>query len=261
MKHLLGNWDELKELFVEPIFFISDYDGTLAPIVDRPSDAELSPEIRKSLGRLVDFCPVGIVSGRELDDLKSQVGVKNVYYSGNHGYEISGPDIEFVKEGAKKAAPAISQIVEGVRERTKSMEGVLIEDKTYTASIHFRLVKDEDLSKLKKIFNQEIESYRSKGVVEVNCGKKVFEIRPSGEWNKGKAVSLLRQITGFEEETLPVYLGDDITDEDAFFTLNQEGLGILVSDQERETAADFRLNDVDEVKVFLENLIGFLEEI
>lgn len=261
MKHLLEDWNELKELFIEPIFFISDYDGTLTPIVDRPSDAELSPEIRKSLGRLVDFNPVGIVSGRELDNLKSQVGVQNIYYSGNHGYEISGPDIEFVEEEAEKAAPAISEIAERVRERTRSIEGILVEDKTYTASIHFRLAEEEQLSRLKEIFNQEIEPYISEGAVEVDYGKKVFEIRPSGEWDKGKAVSLLRQITGFDEETLPVYLGDDITDEDAFFTLKQEGLGILVSDEERETAADFRLNDIGEVKMFLGKLIEFLEKV
>lgn len=259
MEHLLENWEEAKELFVDPLFLISDYDGTLAPIEDTPEEAEVSENVKKYLARLTDLCPVGIISGRSLDDLKPRIDIPNVYYSGNHGYEISGPDIDFVKAEAERARPAIREICDLVRDKSKNIEGSLIEDKGVTASIHYRLVDEAEVSKLKKIFRDIIEPYRDEGIIEINHGKEVLEIRPAGEWDKGEAVTLLHRITGFEEETLPVYLGDDVTDEDAFFALEQTGLGVLVSDLERESAADFRLNGVGEVELFLKSLTEFLE--
>lgn len=261
MKHLLENWEEAKELLVSPIFFLSDYDGTLAPIVDRPEDAELSDGIRKRLTQLINFCPVGIISGRSLEDLESKVDIENIYYSGNHGYEISGPEVSFVKNEAEQARSAVKKICDEVKRRSSSIDGVLIEDKGVTASVHYRLVNEGDVSELEEILAEEVEPYRKDDVVEVNYGKKVFEVGPGGEWDKGEAVSLLRRITGFEEEALPVYLGDDVTDEDVFFTLKRGGIGVLVSDEERESAADFRLNGIGEVEIFLSKLVKVLEQI
>lgn len=259
MKNLLENWTDVERLFLESIFLMSDYDGTLTPIVDRPKNAELSDGMKKRLVQLANFCPVGIISGRSLEDLKSRVGIESIYYSGNHGYEISGPGIDFVKDEGKQAKSAIKDICEKVRERSSSTEGVIVEDKGVTASIHYRLVSEDDLPEVERIIEEEAGPYRSKEIVEIYRGKKVFDIRPGGEWDKGKAVSYLRA-TEFGEEALPVYLGDDVTDEDVFFTLKDRGLGILVSDEERESDADFRLNGVDEVKVFLGKLVKLLEQ-
>ncbi|MFB6216356.1 MAG: trehalose-phosphatase, partial [Candidatus Aenigmatarchaeota archaeon] len=85
MENLIEVWDEKKELFIPPLFLMTDYDGTLTPIVERPEDAIMSPDMRRKLERLTDMCPVAVVSGRELRDLVSRVNVDNVYYSGNHG--------------------------------------------------------------------------------------------------------------------------------------------------------------------------------
>lgn len=260
MKHLLKNWEETKELFIEPIFLISDFDGTLTPIVDRPEKAHLSESMRKLLNQLVDYCSIGIISGRSLDDLKTRVNVENIFYSGNHGYEITGPSVDFVKEEAKRAKPVIQKVCDRIEKKINSIEGILIERKGITASIHYRLVEDDNIPKLKKIMDEETKPYVDENVLKVNYGKKVFEIVPGGEWNKGKAVSLLLQVTGHEEETMPVYLGDDITDEDAFFALEQTGLGILISEKERESAADFRLNGIEEVETFLNKFLKVLKK-
>lgn len=261
MEHLLEEWNEVKELFLNPIFLMSDYDGTLTPIVERPKDAELSESMRKPLSELVNFCPVGIISGRALDDLIPRVGIENIYYSGNHGYEIKGPDIDFVKAEAERAEEPINEICDSVEERSSSIEGVLVKNKGFTASIHYRLVDRGEVSELSRIVEEEVEPYKEGGAVEVNYGREVFEIRPGGEWGKGEAVSLLRRLAGFEEEASLVYLGDDVTDEDAFFTVEDRGMGILVSEEERETAAGFRLGGADEVEEFLNRLLEILSEV
>jgi trehalose-phosphatase len=120
------------------------------------------------------------------------------------------------------------------------------------------MVDEERIPDLEKIIDDVTQPYIEKGIIKLNSGKKIFEVKPAEDWDKGKAVSLLRKIVHFEEESLPIYIGDDITDEDAFYELRKEGIGILVSEEERETAADFILKDVQEVQNFLENLLELL---
>lgn len=260
MKHLLENWSEVKDFFVEPIFPMFDYDGTLTPIVERSKGAKLSENMRQRLKRLIDYCPMGIISGRALEDIKSRVNIEDIYYSGNHGYEISGPQVNFIKDEAKRARPIIEEICDAIKKESSSIKGALVENKGVTASIHYRLVNEADVSKLKRIVKKEVEPYEEKGIVELDRGKKVLEIKPGGEWDKGKAVSLLRRIVNSEEKRFPIYLGDDVTDEDAFIALRGEGLGILVSKKKRESAADLRLSGPSQVEAFLDRLIEILSD-
>lgn len=258
MKSLLKNWAELKKLFSEPLFFITDYDGTLTPIVDAPEEADLSSKMRERLVRLKDNCPVGIVSGRSLSNLKSKVGIEGIYYSGNHGYEIEGPDLKFLKREAKRAEPAIKEICESIEKKFNTTEGVLVENKKFTASIHYRLVEKSDIPRVKEIVEEEVEPYKKRNIVETSYGKKVFEIRPKLDWDKGKAVSLLRDKVGFDKEGTTIYLGDDETDEDVFRGFDEGGVGILVSEKDKESSAEYRLNGVEEVGRFIDELTTIL---
>ncbi len=259
MQNLLANWDEYKGLFLDPIFLISDYDGTLTPIVSRPGDAELSKDMKELLGKMARVCPVAIVSGRSLDDLKARVGLENLYYSGNHGLEITGPGIEFTKEEAKESRAVIEEICEKIMEKGGSIEGILVENKGLTASVHYRLVGKKDLPRLKRIVEKEISPYKREGLLEINHGKKVIEIRPDIKWNKGNAVSLLLNVVSLDHDTFPVYLGDDTTDEDVFSYLEDQGVSILISEEDKESSAGFRLNSVDEVGEFLSRLHDVLD--
>lgn len=259
MKHLLENWEGVKGLFINPIFFMTDFDGTLSPIVEKPEMAEMSPDLRPSLSRLAELCPVAIVSGRGLSDLKSRVLLEDVYYAGNHGYEIEGPDLDFVKEEAKEARKSIEKICDRIQRRADYIDGVIVEDKIYTASVHYRRVEDEIVSDLWKIVEEETKPFREKDLVKVSHGKKVYEIKPSFDWDKGKAVSLLLNVASVEEETLTIYIGDDTTDEDAFEVLRNSGVGILVSKKDKDSAADFRLRNVEEVGELLFKLVDLLE--
>lgn len=261
MDHLLDNWEEAKDLFINPIFLMCDYDGTLTPIVNRPEQADLSPGMKNRIIELSNYCPIGIISGRALDNLKSKVGIDGIYYSGNHGYEVAGPGIDFVKGEAEEAKEIIKEICTEVGGKITSIDGGRVENKGYTASFHYREATKEDASKIKKIVSSTISPYLEKNLIKSNLGKKVIEIGPPIDWDKGDAVALLRRTASCEVESLPVYLGDDITDEDAFFRLQRIGVGILVSEEERETGAHYRLNDTEEVKLFFDKLLDLLKKV
>lgn len=238
---------------------MTDFDGTLTPIVGRPEDAILSEEMRKYISRLVDLCLVAIVTGRALNDIKEMVGIEGIYYVGNHGFEISGPEIEWTKREAVQAKKVISDICASIEEKAGAIEGVLVENKGFTASVHYRLVKDEDVPKVKEIFRKATKPYELEGEVRTSRGKKVLKIMPNLEWNKGKAISFLLESLELVEKPFPIYLGDDVTDEDAFRVLKRrKGLGILVSSKEKLSEAKYRLDCVDEVKIFFEKLISHL---
>lgn len=259
MKLLLENWSEVKDQLTPSPFIITDYDGTLTPIVDRPKDAKLSENMREILSQLAELCPVAIVSGRSLESVRKMVGLDNVYYAGNHGFEISGPRTEFVKKEAERAQPIISELCEKIKRKVGSIKGVLVEDKGSTASVHYRLVQESEVPQVKEIFENTARPYQEEGVVRVTQGKKVLEIRPNLDWDKGKAVLWLLKSTGLGSETFPVYMGDDVTDEDAFQALKERGLGVLVSEEDKKTKAEYQLKNVEEVKTFLKRLIKLLK--
>lgn len=258
MKVLLENLDEFKEKLNYPLFIMSDYDGTLTPIIENPENSKLSRDMRGVLSKLSELCPLAIVSGRSLEDIKARVGINDIYYVGNHGIEITGPDIDFIKSEAEKNIQVIDKICEDIEERIGYRTGLIIENKKFTASIHYRSLEENDISRVKEVILDSARPYIVNGVVKVLHGKKIFEVRPDINWDKGKAVSWLLKSTGFGEKSYPLYLGDDETDEDAFRSLKENGVSALVSRTFRESNADYLLRNVKEVKIFLKYLIKII---
>ncbi|MEA1925060.1 MAG: trehalose-phosphatase [Candidatus Altiarchaeota archaeon] len=252
MKHLLESWDELADVFSrEELFLLLDYDGTLTPIVDKPELATLSPEMRKLLVGLGERHTVAIVSGRSLEDVKSLVNVSGIYYAGNHGFEVSGPGVDLNNPELERYHPIIREICSLLEGSLGDIKGVLVENKDLTASLHYRLVSEKDLDRVERLFWSLMEDYIDSGDVRVTSGKMVFEVRPDIEWDKGKAVEWLIKVLE-KGNALPVYLGDDRTDEDAFMVLKDKGIGVLVSENKgRDSVAKYFLRDVGEVKYFL----------
>ncbi len=231
-----------------------DYDGTLTPIVKSPELAALPSNTRKLLRSLVRHFKVAIISGRSLADVKRLVKLKGVHYVGNHGLEISGPKAKLVKREAKRTRPVIAEICGKLREMLERIEGVIVEDKGLTASVHYRLVRRELLVDLKKIFEWVVKPYIASGAIRVTRGKKIFEIKPSIEWDKGKAVLWIINVIDPKGKLTPIYMGDDQTDEDAFLALKHRGITVLISEKPKKTHAKFFLKNVDEVETFLRKL-------
>ena len=254
MKHLLSQLHELEKKLRDGAILLLDYDGTITPIVKRPELAILPSDMGRLLGSLTRHFKVAIISGRSLIEVKKLVGLRRVYYVGNHGLEISGPKVRIVKHEAKRARPIIAEVHRKLQKKTMMIEGVIVEDKGLTASVHYRLVKKDNLKNLKKIFEWIVKPHLDSGEIRVTKGKKVFEIRPNIEWDKGKAILWIIDTIDPERKLIPVYIGDDQTDEDAFSALKSRGITILVSGKPKKSYAKFFLRNVDEVKTFLRKL-------
>lgn len=142
----------------------------------------------------------------------------------------------------------LGNIIKEMKDALSSVNGVIIEEKGITASIHYRKVNSRDIGKVFDIFWSTVDKY--KDLFRITSGKKVFEIRPYGIWNKGDAVKWV--IKNFGKDGLSIYIGDDVTDEDAFKVLRGDGIGISVGKSEE---SDYYLKSQKEVKRFLEWLI------
>lgn len=250
-----------KALRGKPICLFLDYDGTLAPIVRVPGRAAISAKTKGLLSKLSGSpdCKVAIVSGRELKDLSKHVGLKGVVYVGNHGFEAKGPRIDFKKPLSVRYKKTLKEIKGKLKDIFSFVKGVLIEDKGFSLSVHYRLAGKESIPAIKRRFYDTISPYESGGRVRVRPGKMILEVRPPADWNKGKIVSWLLKQRLFAarnkgKKPFPVYIGDDTTDEDAFEFLRDKGMTIFVGSPE-DTKARFYLKDTLEVTKFLKEIL------
>ena len=238
-----------------PAVFL-DYDGTLTPIVERPEDAVLSGAMRETVKTLASRCTVGVISGRDLPDVRALVGLDDLFYAGSHGFDIRGPGgrTEQLEEG-KEQLPALDRAEQALREGIVGIDGAQVERKRFSVATHYRRVAPERAEEVAALVRRVCDDNPGLRRAE---GKKVFELQPDVDWNKGHALLWLLDVTG-AGDALPVYIGDDTTDEDAFRVLRERGAGIVVADGDRPTDARFVLRDPGEVGRFLDALAGRLE--
>jgi trehalose-phosphatase len=236
-----------------PAVVFLDYDGTLSPIVDRPEMAVLPEGTRSALQRLAEACTVAIVSGRDLEDVRERADLPGVLFAGSHGFEIVGPDGSHTEyEEARGFLSALEGAEAELRHALAGILGVEVERKRYAIAVHYRRANPSAVTGVERAVREVSGRYRE---LRVTGGKKVFELRPDIEWHKGKAVRWLLDALDLGDEAVPVYVGDDVTDEDAFRELRGRGIGVIVlGEDQRPTAADYSLRDTDEVRIFLERL-------
>ncbi len=261
LPHALEDGDQLARHLAgrRPAVFL-DYDGTLTPIVDRPEDAIISESMREAVRGLAGRCPVCVVSGRDRRVVQGLMGIDDLIVAGSHGFDIWSPAGGAIqREEGAGFGDLLDRVKARVREEAASIEGALVEPKKTSVAAHYRLVAEEERPKVKEIVDAVLAEHPDD--LKVTPGKMVYEIQPRIDWDKGKAVLYLLEALDLDrDEVVPIYLGDDITDEDAFEALADRGLGIFVghaSDPEvagRTTAADYVLHDEPEVERFLDTL-------
>jgi len=260
MVYLFDNWEELrKALEGKYIFIFLDYDGTLVPIVDKPEKAIIPVSLKALLRRLSDNprFKLAFISGRSLEDIKSKIGLKNVIYSGNHGLEIEGPKIKFQPLVSPRYKLTLRHIKNDLQQKISSIRGAFVEDKGLSLSLHYRLADKKDIPKVKTIFHETVILYLIRNRIKIKAGKMVLEVRPHLEWDKGKIVLWLlarQRFTLKGKEVVPIYIGDDETDEDAFKVLKNNGITVFVG-KPRPSYARYYLKDADEVKEFLKRIL------
>jgi len=253
--HALDNFETLNDAFQKkrPAFFL-DYDGTLTPIVQTPDLAILSPSMRHILHTLSQNYLTAIISGRDRKDVESKVSLRGIIYAGSHGFDIAGPEgLFYENEEAKAFVDALHDAENALKRSTKHIPGVLIERKKYAIAIHYRLVKENKIPPLTQIIG---DIHARFPILRLSQGKKIFELQPSIAWNKGKALLyLLESLDLNPENTLPIYIGDDTTDEDAFLVLKNHGIGIKVGSDDTPTQASLLLKDPGEVEILFKKIL------
>lgn len=242
-----------------PAVFL-DYDGTLTPIVDRPEDAIISPRMRDVVRNLAERCPVCVVSGRDRQVVQELMGLHNLIVAGSHGFDIWSPSGgSLQREEGGDASHVLEEVKAELHSKLDGIAGALIEPKKVSVAAHYRLVAEAERPQVKAVVDAILARHPDK--LKMTPGKMVYEIQPRIEWDKGKAVLYLLDALDLRRETIvPLYLGDDVTDEHAFEALNEIGIGIFVGradDPEvagRTTYADYILHSVPEVEQFLDLL-------
>ena len=242
-----------------PAVFL-DYDGTLTPIVDRPEDATISPRMREVVSSLASRCTVCVVSGRDRLVVQELMGIHNLVVAGSHGFDIWSPERGTIEhEAAGGFEDLLARVTSRLQEELGPIEGAAVEPKRASVAAHFRLVAPAQRAEVRRVVERVLADHPDD--LKVTPGKMVYELQPKLDWDKGRAVLHLIAVLGLDrEDDVPIYIGDDITDEHAFEALSGRGIGIFVGDPgdpevaNRTTAADFRLSSIDEVEQFLDAL-------
>ncbi|MDR0306207.1 MAG: trehalose-phosphatase [Chitinispirillales bacterium] len=243
-----------KNLSPENILVCLDYDGTLTPIVQRPQDARLSLRMRNIISVLSESAKVAVISGRDMEDLRHLVNIDNIFYSGSHGFEIAGPGgIKMEFEEAMASKSSLRRAGEDLQNLLSEINGVFIERKKFGLAVHYRLADQQNISKIKDTVQDVAAAYSE---LRITHGKMVIDLRPALSWDKGMAVRwITKKLFGVNQnKAYPLYIGDDITDEDAFGEVKDWGTGILVGNHNEPSFADYSLESPDQVQIFLEML-------
>jgi trehalose 6-phosphate phosphatase len=258
----LRAWERLRTWGEEPrsVAVLTDIDGTLAPIVPTPDMSEVPEEIKDLLRRLSErYLLVAGISGRKSEEALDLIGLEDVVYFGNHGFEIlRDGEVEMIPE----ALPYLEKVqeLENLAREELAPQGAFVEEKGITASIHYRNAPPEVGEKCVEFARREGERLG----LRITVGRGVVEARPPIRADKGTAVRTL--IEEYSPERA-MFLGDDTTDLDAFrelVKLREEGelqeilrIGVA-SDEgppEIETEADIVVDGVEGVTALLRQLV------
>ena len=180
--------------------------------------------------------------------MREKVGVSGITYVGNHGLDIENPAGRNKKILVPARKGELKRMTRNLQNSFKEIPGILFEDKGPILSVHYRNVPQKFFTQVPQVVEAELQQWRDRW--KMASGKMVLEIRPKIDFHKGKAVrEFLKSFPSLE--LLPIYLGDDQTDEDAFREVKKQGVSVYVGPGSVPSEADFFLQNPDEVQEFL----------
>jgi trehalose-phosphatase len=235
------------------LLLLLDFDGTLAEFRADPASVQLAESRRAALQQLSARATIGVVSGRRLDDVRRRCGVEGIIVAGLHGLEIEGLGERYVHPDLADAGLAVQQAAVRLRDSVPGLPGVFVEDKEASIALHFREADADGRRRALDAFAPIAAAYVDTGRLRLMRGSCVLELLPNIEWNKGDAVRWIAdRVRQSHGDTFVVYVGDDVTDQDAFAAVGREGLAIAASDR---VSADAKLDGPPAVERFLTALI------
>jgi trehalose 6-phosphate phosphatase len=237
------------------IFLFLDYDGTLAPITSRPELAMIPINTRRALVKLCSNprMRLAIVSGRSAGDLKARMSLRNAIYVGNHGWEIKEEGRPYKVNQSREARYGLFDVYQTLLEKVGNMPGVIVENKGFTLSVHYRRVNFFRIPHLKSTVGKILSIYRNNNILQNTEGDKVIEISPVSALTRG---GVARQLFDRESQKkgdfMPVCIANGLGEE-LFDAFAGEGLNIRVG-RNAKSGAGFYLNDIDDVQELLHEL-------
>lgn len=227
--------DVMKRAAGRRLLLLLDFDGTLTEFEADPDAVRLPSARRELLEALRRQAIVGIVSGRRLEDVRAKCGLENLIVGGMHGLEIDAFGERFIHPDLEAARAEVLEAAAKLRELVQPLDGAFVEDKEYSVAVHFRESSPESQKRAVDGFARVVEPHVETGRVRVMRGSYVLELLPNIDWNKGNAVQWIRERAEQQEgPVFVVYVGDDVTDQDAFGVVEKDGFPVAAS--ERVTA-------------------------
>lgn len=252
MQHLFSEAGlrRLSDIAREGLLCAFDFDGTLAPIVPRPEQVCLPGHIKERLLRLSVLAPLAIITGRALDDIHALLDFSPDFVVGNHGMEgVPGWEAR-AAEHERQCGEWKSQLTR-ILESSRDINGISIEDKRYSLSVHYRAAPDH--ARAESFLNDICTGLAPKP--RLVAGKCIISLVGVDAWHKGDALEALMDSTS---ATGAVYAGDDVTDEDVFRLERPDLLSVRV-EPSTESAADFYVPHAVDMERMLDELITRLE--
>lgn len=248
-RHLLKNLEEIKKILKgrRPSLFL-DYDGTLIPPGGGPEDSGRATALLEKLSKKY---PVAIVSGRRLSNLVKDVGVAGVASAGNHGFEVFHEDFSMVFDTGKKAKARLGILKKKFEEISARYPWSQVEDKGLAITVHYGWMDSTKIPALRADIKEAAREAVNAGAVRLRNSKMAVEVQPNADWDKGSAVLWMLE-RPFFRDTLPIYIGDDLSDRYACKALKGSGLTVYVGCIVEE--ACFYLKEQAEVLAFLDFL-------
>ena len=241
----------------QPVLFL-DYGGTLTPFTHQVEDVRISKKTRRILRKAARLMPVIIVSGRDVEDICMQVGLQELFYAGSHGLDIRGHNIHLELPEGDEALEDLDRAMETLTRQLQNIAGVSIGRKRFAIEVHYHQEDVDNANQVAAVLKQ-VQSLLPR--LKITGGKEVLELLPDIDWDKGRAMNWLLSELGMDgTNVLPIYIGDDITDEAAFMKLRERGIGILVADRPQPSTATYRMNNSGEILDLLKCLIKFIKD-
>ena len=214
------------------LLVLLDFDGTLCDFEVDPARVQLPESRRQTLKQLRRRATVGIVSGRRLDDVRRRCAIEGIVAAGLHGLEIEAFGERYVHPDLDAAAAAVEDAAARLRESTRGLPGVFVEHKGASVALHFREADADGQRRAIDAFARVSDPLVDRRRLRVMRGASVLELLPNIDWNKGHAVRwIAERVRAREGDTFVVYVGDDVTDQDAFAAIERDGVAIAASDR------------------------------
>ena len=235
------------------LLLLCDFDGTLCEFDADPAAVWLSPARRALLEEIGSDgrTTVAIVSGRRLEDVRRRTALGiDAYYAGLHGLEIAGAHERYEHPALARTEPLLRSLAGPIAEDLKSFHGAFLEDKGHALVAHFRAASLEDGARAEAVLLRHARPHLDSGALRTMAGAAMLELMPNIRWHKGSAVEWIRErVVRQHGDAWPVYIGDDLTDEDGFRAVHGHGLSVAASP--RAGDADFAVDGPDEVEALL----------